>query len=355
VIAACFEMLDLRRAREWTSALTRWCAAQPDLVAYRGVCLIHRAEILTMQGVWPDALDQAQRACDQLSQPPPGQPEIGNARYHLGELHRLRGDFAKAEEIYRDASQAGRAPQPGLARLRLAQGRIDAAKAAICRLLDEGSPDARARSLMLAAAVEILLASNEVSAARRASDELSAIASQIDTPLLRATSAGATGAVLLAEEDPRAASAVLRVACTLWRDLDVPYEAARVRVLIAQACSALGDIDSAQLELDAAIHIFRKLGAAPDLARAEALATVDTAPPASAAGGDLTVTTGVPLTGREVQVLRLVATGKTNRAIADALGISEKTVARHISNIFTKLDLSSRAAATAYAFQHDLV
>jgi ATP/maltotriose-dependent transcriptional regulator MalT len=343
VISACFEMFDLRRAREWTSALTRWCAAQPDLVAYRGVCLVHRAEILTMQGVWPDALDEAQRACDQLSQPPPGQPEIGHALYQLGELHRLRGDFSRAEEIYRDTSQSGRAPQPGLARLRLAQGRIDAAKAAICRLLDEGSPDSRGRSLMLAAAVEILLASNEVSAARRASDELSAIASQIDTPLLRATSAGATGAVLLAEEDPRAASAVLRIACTLWRDLDVPYEAARVGVLIAQACRALGDVDGAHLELDAAIHTFRKLGAAPDLARAEAL------------DADPTVTPGVPLTGREVQVLRLIATGKTNRAIADALGISEKTVARHIANIFTKLDLTSRAAATAYAFQHDLV
>jgi DNA-binding CsgD family transcriptional regulator len=238
--------------------------------------------------------------------------------------------------------------KPGLALLRLAQGRIDAATAAICRLLDEGSPDRRARSTMLAAGVDILLASGDVSAARRAADELSAIAAQVETPLLRATSAQATGAVLLAEGDPRAAIAVLHTACALWRDIEAPYEAARVSLLIGLACRTLGDSDSAQLELDAARGIFERLGAAPDLARLDALTAVASDPVAPAGAGGA-------LTDRELQVLRLVATGKTNRAIADDLGISEKTVARHISNIFTKLDLSSRAAATAYAFQHRLL
>jgi DNA-binding CsgD family transcriptional regulator len=341
VISACFEIFDIRRAREWTAALTRFCASQPDLVTYRGACLVHRTEILALQGVWPDALDEALRACKHLSEPP--QREVGEALYQLGELHRLRGDFAKAEEVYREASQSGRAPQPGLARLRLAQGRVDAAKAAICRLLDEGSKDSRGRSMMLSAAVEILLESDDRPIARRAADELSTIASRIDTPLLRAMSAHATGAVLLAEGDARAALTSLRNACTIWRELDAPYEAARVNVLIGLACRALGDVDGAQLELDAAVRVFRQLGAAPDLARLESQAeTVAVASPGGA------------LTAREIEVLRLVATGKTNRAIADALSISEKTVARHISNIFTKLDLSSRAAATAYAFQHGL-
>jgi ATP/maltotriose-dependent transcriptional regulator MalT len=359
VISACFEIFDVRRAGEWTAALTRWCAAQPDLVAYRGQCLIHRAEILALQGIWPDALDEAQRACERLSQPPP-QPEIGAALYQLGELYRLRGDFARAEELYREASQSGRTPQPGLARLRLAQGRIDAAKAAICRLVDEGSPDRRGRALVLAAAVEILLAAKEVSAARRAADELSSIATTIDTPLPRAMSAHATGAVLLAEEDARAAVTVLRTAWTIWRELDAPYESARAAVLIGLACRALGDEDSAQLELDAAARIFRRLGAATELAQLDAFAEVSAAeatgsPDAPAPAEVLDGTPGGALTARELQVLRLVATGKTNRVIADALAISEKTVARHISNIFTKLDLSSRAAATAYAFQHGLV
>jgi DNA-binding NarL/FixJ family response regulator len=340
VIDACQEIFDLRRAQEWTAALTEWCASQEELGPPRGQCLLHRAEILQRHGAWPDAMAEAERAREWLARAP-GRT-AGNAFYRLAELHRLRGDLAEAEGAYREASIHGREPQPGLALLRLAQGQTEVAKAAICRAAGEAH-DRRTRAPLLAACVEILLAAGDVPAARTAANELAAIAGELDAPLLRAMSAQATGAVLLAEQEPQAALTVLRRAWTAWCELEAPYDAARVRVLVGLACRALGDEDATAMELDAARQVFEQLGAAPDLARVTALAV---RPRRAASGG---------LTAREVEVLALIATGKTNRAIADALAISEKTVARHVSNIFTKLGLSSRAAATAYAYQHDLV
>jgi len=340
VLSACHELFDQRRAHEWTGAMTSWCAAHPDMVPFRGQCLVRRSELLQLHGAWDDAVSEARLACERLAAGDPA--ESAPAFYQHAEICRVRGDFDAAEEGYRQASRAGRRPQPGLALLRLAQGDAAAADAAIRSALHE-TKGQRARAQVLHAAVEILLASADVAAARAAAGELEELARRVGAPTLRAAAAQAAGAIALAAGAPRDAVGLLREAWELWQDVPAPYEVARVRALIGAAYAALGDDEGARMEIDAAVEVFEQLGARPDLGRMMALQAPDAPAPS---GG---------LTGREVEVLRQIAAGKTNRAIAAELSISEKTVARHISNIFTKLDLSSRSAATAYAYEHKLL
>jgi DNA-binding CsgD family transcriptional regulator len=341
VIAYCEEAFEVRRAHEWTNALQRWCDSQPQMVSFTGRCLAHRAGILQRHGNWSDALEEARLArerCDQAM----NRPAAGQALYQQGELHRLQGAFDEAEAAYRDASRYGREPQPGLALLRLAQGNVDAAAATIGRAVDETSEPLQ-RAVLLPAYAEIALARNDLDTALASADELAATAERSQRPMLTAIAAHVRGAVDLARGDARAALAALREASQIWRELDAPHEVARVRMLLGLACRALGDDEGAALEHDAARAEFERLGAGPDIAHLDAIARGE---PSHAVHG---------LSNRELEVLRLVAAGKTNRQIASELVVSEHTVARHVQNIFAKLGVSSRTAATAFAFEHELV
>lgn len=335
-IEGCQEISDFGRVAEWASALERWCSAQPGLLLFTGQCALHRAQLLRVHGDWAAALDELDLAAQRYVEV--GTPDaIGLTAREAGDVLRLRGDLDAADAAYQRAADHGCDPQPGLALLWLARGQGEAALAAVERLLEE-SAGAVARCRLLPAAVEVFLASEQVDRARSAADELASLAC---SELLTATAAESSGAVELAADDPAGALPFLRRAGQLWVRASAPYDAARVGVLRGRALARLGDAEAARRELEAARDCFRRLGARPAADEVSALL----APAASPAG----------LTTREVEVLRLVATGRTNPQIAANLVLSEKTVARHLSNIFTKLDVGSRTAAAAYAYEHDLM
>jgi DNA-binding CsgD family transcriptional regulator len=338
VILECMQLFELARASEWTAALDEWCRTQPDLVPYRGQCLVHQAQLRLAAGDWRGAQATVTEARNRLRDPP--HPALGLACYHEGELHRLRGDVDAAAVAYQQASQAGYEPMPGWALLELQRG--DAASAAVGirrALVEAGQPFQR--PALLAAAVEIHVAARDAAAADEAAAELSSIAQQSSSPVLGAMAAQATGAALLAAGRAADAMTHLRAASAVWRRLDLPYEAARTAELVGRGCAALGDTTSAALQFQNAGHTFESLGAWPDLQRVRAL-------------GDERAARGA-LSPRELEVLRLVAEGKTTREIAGTLTISPHTVRRHLENTFAKLAVNTRAAAVAHAYEHDLL
>jgi DNA-binding CsgD family transcriptional regulator len=338
-IEACQEVSDFGRAGAWTHALTTWCDAQPGLVAFTGQCATHRGQLLRLHGAYADAVEEFERAVDRYLATG-GDPALGLAHYERGETHRLLGDFDAAEAAYASAAEHGHSTQPGRALLWLARDRRDAAGAAVHRLLAERQ-DPVHRSQVLAAAVEVLVTTGDTDGAAALGEELCAIGETFGCTALQAAGQCAVATVELARGAAGPALAAAHRAVAAWSQLAAPYEVARSQVLVGRALRLLGDEESAVADLTAARKAFADLGAAP--AEREAAALLGETP---APGG---------LSPREVEVLRLVAAGKSNPEIAAELVLSEKTVARHLSNIFTKLGVGSRTSAAAFAYEHHLV
>ena len=337
-IQICDELGDPRRGWQWVEITERWLKDVSGGPLYPGICRMYKANIMRERGTWPEAELEARRVCDELATLHIS--TAARAHYELGEIKRLRGDGEAAEELFMQALRMGFDPQPGLARLRLGRGDVDAASGQIRRALDEAQ-DGLARARFLPDLVDIALIQGDHGSARSAAEELDLVATTYRSPGLTASAMSARGDVLLAQPDAAAALAVFRQAAWLWNDLDCPYRAARCRQRAGEAYRAMGDEKAARTELEAARDVFSRLGAAPDAQHCAALLGRRDHP-----GG---------LSDREVDVLRLVAAGRSNKEIAAALFISEHTAARHMSNIFAKVAVSSRAAAAAYALRHGIV
>ena len=338
-IEGCQEIADFGRVAEWTSALHRWCLAQPGLVAFTGQCSVHRGQLMRVHGAWPEALEEFARAVDRYRMAD-SVAAMGLAECERGDVLRQRGEYDEAEAAYQRSSEHGYDPQPGLALLWLARGAKADALAAVRRLVAEVS-DPVAQCRLLPPAIDVLVTAGALEEARAVVDRLDEVAAHVGTEALQAFAAFASGTLELASGDAAGALPYLRKARQLWAHAQSPYECARVRLMTGRALTTLGDAESARKELETACATFRELGATPAVEEVERLLR-----PADHPAG---------LTEREVEVLRLVASGRSNTQIAEALVLSEKTVARHLSNIFVKLQVGSRTAAAAYAFEHRLV
>jgi DNA-binding NarL/FixJ family response regulator len=338
VLDACLDVADLRRAGEWSEAARAWCLSLPPESPFPGLCRINRAKVASFRGDWSEAASEAERVSEQSTFNPEA---AGKAFYETGEIRRRIGNVAGAEEAFARAHELGVDPQPGLALLRLAQGKGQSALTALRLAVDAETGNRLRRARLLAAQVDVALATDDLGTAASSSHELESIAQDFATPALEAAAAMARGALRLAEGNANEALESLRRACAIWQEIKVPYETARSRMLYGVALRSAGDEEDALLELRAALSTFERLGAAPEERTAgELLAPRDALPRG--------------LTAREAEVLRLVASGLTNREMAAELVLSEHTVARHLQNIFAKLDVSSRSAATAFAFEHGL-
>ncbi len=339
MIDACQELDDVRRMTDWTRLLSTWCQAQEGLVPFTGQAAVHRAQIMRSQGAWWDALEELALAEERYRVQGLGASALGEVELERAGLLRLRGELDAAAAAYAAADELGHDPQPGLTLVWLAQGRVDAAVAAVRRMLDDYQNPVR-RSQVLPVAVQVLIAAGDVEAASSCADELERIAASFASPTVTASAAYARGSVHLAQGAAGDALPHLRAAWRTWLDLGARYEAAWARTRIGQAFRAMDDEDSAAAELTVAGRTFAELGA--ETARREVERLLGTTRPDG-------------LTAREIEVLRLVATGRSNPQIAAELFLSEKTVARHLSNIFGKTNVKSRTEAAAYAFQHQLV
>jgi ATP/maltotriose-dependent transcriptional regulator MalT len=336
VIQGCQLAFAYDRSREWTAALSRWCDSQPSLLAFTGTCMVHRAEVLQLSGHWADAVDEVERACERFERANSAGSR-GPALYVKAEIHRLRGDTTAAEETFREAGECGCDPQPGLALLRLRQGKPELAAAAMKRALSS-TPHNLRRSVLLRAAVEISLALDDVEMAKEHTEELQERAAAFDSDVLLAMANEAQARLALHAQDGASASRHLGRALEIWRAVGAPFEEANTRALMGDACELMGDEDGASMERHGARALFDELGI----------------PVAEEPPGRSKPSSHHGLTGRELEVLALVASGKTNRNIGESLGLSVKTIDRHVSNIFDKLGVSSRAEATAYAVKNDL-